>query len=107
VTAAIRPALASLMEALPPGYRVAEGGAAEESAKAGAALVSVLPVMFLIMLTLIVFQMRSLSKAILVFLTFPLGFIGASFALWVTGQPSASWRCWAFWPWAASWCATR
>lgn len=87
VTAALRPALASLVTALPPGYRIAEGGAAEESAKAGAALFSVLPVMFLIMLTLIVFQMRSLSKTILVVLTFPLGFIGASLALWITGQP--------------------
>lgn len=86
VTAALRPAVRAIAETLPPGYRIAEGGAVEESAKANRALLQVLPAMFLVMLTLIVFQMGSISKTILVFLTFPLGFIGASGALWITGQ---------------------
>jgi multidrug efflux pump subunit AcrB len=87
VTVALRPAIEQIASQLPPGYRITEGGAIEESAKANTALFAVLPVMFIIMLTLIVFQMRSISRTFLVFMTFPLGFIGASFALAVTGQP--------------------
>jgi len=87
VTVALRPAVQAVIDRLPSGYRITEGGAIEESAKANAALFAVLPVMFILMLTLIVFQMRSISNTFLVFLTFPLGFIGASFALAVTGQP--------------------
>ena len=87
VTAALRPAIARIAEDLPAGTRITEGGAVEESAKANAALFKVLPVMFLIMLTLIMVQVRSFARLILVFLTFPLGFIGASLALWLTGQP--------------------
>jgi multidrug efflux pump len=87
VTNAILPKLKPIMDALPDGYRIDLGGAIEESANANAALFKVLPVMFLIMLTLIMFQMKSFSRMILVFLTFPLGFIGASFALFLTGQP--------------------
>ncbi|MCW2241217.1 efflux RND transporter permease subunit [Azospirillum canadense] len=87
VTNAIVPRLKPIMDALPPGYHIDLGGAIEESAKANAALFKVLPVMFLIMLTLIMLQVRSFSRLFVVFLTFPLGFIGASFALAVTGKP--------------------
>ena len=81
MTAAILPRLAPLIAALPADYRITAGGAVEESAKANAALVQVLPVMFLIVLTLIMLQMRRFSRTILVFVTFPMGFIGGSFAL--------------------------
>jgi multidrug efflux pump len=87
VTNAILTKLKPIMDALPAETRIDVGGAIEESGKANAALFKVLPVMFLIMLTLIMFQMRSFPRTILVFLTFPLGFIGASFALFLTGQP--------------------
>jgi multidrug efflux pump len=87
VANAILPQLAPVINALPPGYRIDLGGAVEESTKANTALFKVLPVMFLIMLTLIMLQVRSFSKMVVVFLTFPLGFIGASFALWLTGKP--------------------
>jgi multidrug efflux pump subunit AcrB len=87
VTNAILPKLQPIMAALPAGYRIELGGAIEESAKANAALLPVFPAMFLAMLTLIMLQVRSFSKMLLVFLTFPLGFIGASFALLISGQP--------------------
>lgn len=87
VTNEILPRLAGIRAALPAGYRIELGGAIEESGKADAALFTVLPVMFLIMLTLIMIQIRSFSRMILIFLTFPLGFIGASFSLWLTGLP--------------------
>jgi Cu/Ag efflux pump CusA len=87
VTKEILPKLAVIRSALPVGYRIDLGGAIEESGKADAALFAVMPVMFLIMLTLIMLQLRSFSRTLLVFLTFPLGFIGASFALYLTGLP--------------------
>lgn len=87
VTNALLPKLRPIVETLPAGYRIDAGGAIEESAKANAALFKVLPVMFLIMLTLIMLQVRSFSRLFVVFLTFPLGFIGASFALALTGKP--------------------
>jgi multidrug efflux pump len=87
VTNAIWPQLQSIRSALPAGYSVVIGGAIEESAKANAALFKVLPVMFLIMLTLIMLQVKSFGTMTLVFMTFPLGFIGASFALYLTGKP--------------------
>jgi multidrug efflux pump len=87
VTNAIWPQLQGIRDALPAGYSVVIGGAIEESAKANAALFKVLPVMFLIMLTLIMLQVKSFGTMLLVFMTFPLGFIGASFALYLTGKP--------------------
>jgi multidrug efflux pump len=87
VTNAILPQLKPIIDALPAGYRIDLGGAIEESTKANAALFKVLPVMFLIMLTLIMLQVRSFNRLFVVFLTFPLGFIGGSFALALTGKP--------------------
>lgn len=87
VTKALLPKLRPITDALPAGYRIDLGGAIEESAKADAALFKVLPVMFLIMLTLIMIQVKSFSRLLVVFLTFPLGFIGASFSLALTGKP--------------------
>lgn len=87
VTKALLPQLKPIIDALPSGYHIDLGGAIEESAKADAALFKVLPVMFLIMLTLIMIQVKSFSKLLVVFFTFPLGFIGASFSLALTGKP--------------------
>ncbi|MCQ4161374.1 efflux RND transporter permease subunit [Roseomonas sp. GC11] len=87
VTHALLPRLQPILATLPPGYRVDTGGAVEESAKANAALFKILPLMALIMLTLIMIQVRSFSRLFVTFLTFPLGFIGASFSLALTGKP--------------------
>lgn len=87
VTAALLPALQPVIEALPSGYRIETGGAVEESAKANLALFKVFPLMFLVMLSLLMLQLRSFSKLFLVFLTAPLGAIGAVAALLVFNAP--------------------
>jgi multidrug efflux pump subunit AcrB len=87
VTAAILPELAPIIAALAPGYRIEVGGAVEESTKANTALFKVFPVMFLVMLTLLMLQLRSFSKLALVFSTAPLGIIGAVAALLVFNAP--------------------
>ncbi len=87
VSAQIVPALAPVIAGLPAGYRIETGGAVEESNKANGALFKVFPLMFVAMLTLLMLQLRSFSKLFLVFLTAPLGIIGAVGALLVFGAP--------------------
>ncbi len=87
VTAEILPALQSIIDALPAGYRIETGGAVEESAKANVALFKIFPLMFLVMLSLLMLQLRSFSKLFLVFLTAPLGAIGAVAALLIFNAP--------------------
>ncbi len=87
VSAQIQPLLAPLIETLPPGYRIEAGGSVEESAKANAALAAVFPVMAVVMLAILMIQLQSFSRLALVFVTAPLGVIGATLALLVAGQP--------------------
>ena len=87
VSAQIEPLLKPIIDALPPGYRIETGGAVEESAEANGALFKVFPLMFLAMLTLLMLQLRSFSKLFLVFLTAPLGAIGAVAALLIFNAP--------------------
>lgn len=87
VTNAIWPALGSLRDKLAPGYRLEIGGAVEESEKANVSLFSLFPIMFGVMLTLLMIQLQNFSRLILVFLTAPLGLVGASLALNAAAKP--------------------
>jgi multidrug efflux pump len=87
VTAEIEPLLQPIMAKLPKGYRIETGGAVEESAKANGALFKVFPLMFIAMLSLLMIQLRSFSKLFLVFVTAPLGIIGAVAALLIFNAP--------------------
>jgi multidrug efflux pump len=87
VTAQINPQLNALRAQLPPGYSIDVAGAAEESAKAGASIAANIPLMLFIVFTLLMLQLHSFSRALLVFLTGPLGFIGAAAALLVFSAP--------------------
>ena len=83
----IAPKLQSIKDALPYGYRIETGGSIEESAKANVALAAVFPVMAVVMLALLMIQLQSFSRLALVFVTAPLGLIGATGALLIAGQP--------------------
>jgi multidrug efflux pump subunit AcrB len=83
----IAPKLQSIKDALPYGYRIETGGSIEESAKANVALAAVFPVMAVAMLALLMIQLQSFSRLALVFVTAPLGLIGATGALLIAGQP--------------------
>jgi multidrug efflux pump subunit AcrB len=63
------------------------GGAIEESEKGNSSLMVLFPLMFFVMLTLLMIQLQSFSRVFLVFLTAPLGIIGTSLGLNVTGLP--------------------
>ncbi|HLY57038.1 MAG TPA: efflux RND transporter permease subunit [Stellaceae bacterium] len=79
--------LGELRASLPDGYKIVQGGAVEESAKGQAAINKMMPLMVLIMITTLMLQLQSLSRVLLVVLTAPLGLIGVTAALLVTGLP--------------------
>ena len=87
VSTAIKPMLKDLEAALPFGYRIETGGAIEESEKANLALAAVFPIMAIVMLALLMIQLQSFSRLALVFVTAPLGLIGATGALLIANRP--------------------
>ncbi|WP_020201252.1 efflux RND transporter permease subunit [Cupriavidus sp. WS] len=87
VTAQINPRLDALRAQLPPGYRITVAGAEEESGKAGASIAAQLPLCIFIIFTLLMLQLHSFSRALMVFLTGPLGLIGAAATLLLLRAP--------------------
>ncbi len=87
VSKAVEPKLQSIKDALPYGYRIEPGGSIEESVKANSALLAVFPVMAIAMLAILMIQLQSFSRLVLVFATAPLGLIGATGALIVSNRP--------------------
>lgn len=80
-TQQIWPSLQKIMDDLPAGYRIEQGGAIEESNKANKAIGAVFPVMLLTMLLFLMMQVQGFSRMFMVFLTAPLGLIGVVPAL--------------------------
>ena len=87
VTNQIWPKLKDIRDKLEPAYRIEPGGAFEESAKGNASIFVLFPIMVMVMLTLLMIQLQSFSRLTLVFLTAPLGIVGASLGLNVANQP--------------------
>ena len=86
-TAAVLPRLAAIKAALPAGYRIETAGAVEESAKGQASINKIMPLMLVVMLSLLMMQMQSFGRVAMVLLTAPLGLIGVTAALLLTGAP--------------------
>jgi multidrug efflux pump subunit AcrB len=86
VTAQVLPTLEGLKASLPAGYRIDTGGSVEEAAKANIALVKVFPLMIVATLTVLMLQTRSFATMFMVFLTAPLGLVGAVPALLIFHQ---------------------
>jgi multidrug efflux pump subunit AcrB len=87
VTNQIWPKLKDIRDHLEPAYRIEPGGAFEESAKGNASIFVLFPMMAIVMLTLLMIQLQNFSRLLLVFLTAPLGIIGASLGLNVANAP--------------------
>jgi multidrug efflux pump subunit AcrB len=87
VTHALLPKLETLKAALPAGYHIDTGGSVEESAKADVALAAMFPLMIILMLAVIMFQVRSFATMWMVFATAPLGLVGAVPTLLIFNQP--------------------
>lgn len=77
----LQPTIADFNAKLPPGYAVAIGGTMEDSAKAQASIFAVFPLMAFLMITILMIQLRSFQKLVIVLLTAPLAVIGVVAAL--------------------------
>jgi multidrug efflux pump subunit AcrB len=80
-------AMQKIRAELPAGYRLIVAGAAEESDKAGKSIAVNLPLALFVIFTLLMLQLHSFTRSLLVFLTGPLGFIGAAMALLILQAP--------------------
>ncbi|RRD56621.1 efflux RND transporter permease subunit [Comamonadaceae bacterium OH2545_COT-014] len=91
VTAALQPALQALQaqwaQAGGAAYRIEVAGAVEESSKGSASIAAGVPIMLFITFTLLMLQLQSFSRAMLVFLTGPLGMAGVAAALLALNRP--------------------
>ncbi len=87
VTAQLAPRMQALAATMPPGYTIQVAGAAEESSKGQGSLLANVPLMGFIMLTLLMMQLQSFSRAVLVMLTAPLGIAGVAAALLLLDRP--------------------
>jgi multidrug efflux pump subunit AcrB len=83
----LSPAVDALIQGLPKSYNIAVGGTVEESKKSQASVIAVVPLMLLIMLTVLMVQLRSFQRLLLVLSVAPLGLIGVVAALLVSGKP--------------------
>ncbi len=80
-------ALSDLRAHLPIGYRIDIGGAVEENAKAQASINAQMPVLLVAVLVLLMIQLQSFSRTLMVVLTAPLGLIGVVLALLLFHKP--------------------
>jgi multidrug efflux pump len=87
VVEALAPAIAAINAGLPRGYAVELGGIAEESAYSRASVLAVVPLMVVIMLTVLMFQLQSFQRLFMVVAILPLGIIGVVLALLLFRQP--------------------
>ncbi len=87
IVAALQPGIDAFIKALPEGYTVQTGGAVEESAKGQGPIAAVVPVMLLAMAFLLMMQLQSFGRMILVFTVAPLGLIGVVPALLLFDKP--------------------
>ena len=86
ITARIYAGLQPVRDRLAPGYSIEMQGGVEESAKSQASINAKAPIMIVIMMILLMLQLQHFGKSMLVFMTAPLGLIGASAALLATNS---------------------
>lgn len=87
VVTELAPRIAELQAKLPAGYSIEVGGIAEESEKSRASVMAVVPIMIVVMLTVLMFQLQSFARLGLVVAILPLGLIGVVAALLMFGRP--------------------
>jgi multidrug efflux pump subunit AcrB len=81
VVTRLTPAIEKLNAELPNQYRVEVGGTIEEAGKSQASVIAAVPLMMFLMVTLLMMQLQSFSRLLLVLSTVPLGLIGVIVAL--------------------------
>lgn len=87
VTEQLMPQLKALEAKWTQGYAIQVAGTVEESSKGSSSISAGVPVMLFITFTLLMLQLHSFSRAMLVFVTGPLGIAGVAGALLVLDRP--------------------
>jgi len=87
VVAQILPTLEDIRAKLPEGYLLRTGGTVEDSARGQNSINAGMPLFLLVVVTLLMLQLRSFSRTMLVLLTAPLGLIGVTLFLLVFRVP--------------------
>ncbi|MBW5437324.1 efflux RND transporter permease subunit [Bradyrhizobium canariense] len=84
---ALSPAIGELRKTLPASYEVTVGGTVEESRNSQASVLAVVPMMLFVMLTVLMIQLQSFPRLLMVISVAPLGMIGVVAALLLSGRP--------------------
>lgn len=87
VVARLAPKISALQAGLPTGTHIATGGSVEESGKGSASVAAGIPIFLLVVITILMIQLQSVSRVIMVLLTAPLGLIGIALFLLIFNQP--------------------
>ncbi|MDC7711142.1 efflux RND transporter permease subunit [Vogesella indigofera] len=87
ISKALWPQLQQLEKTLPLGYHIELGGSLEASQNSQGAIAKVTPLMLVVVLTLLMIQLGSFQRTLLVVLTAPLGLIGVTLTLILFGAP--------------------
>ncbi len=87
VTAQIVPTLEDIRADLPEGYLLEVGGSVEDAARGQDSIIAGMPLFLFVVVTILMLQLRSLSRTVLVLLTAPLGIIGVTLFLLVFRVP--------------------
>jgi multidrug efflux pump len=87
VSGEIETKLDAIKASLSNGYLIQTGGAVEESAKGSKSIAAGMPLFVLVVLTVLIFQLRSFQRVLLVVLTAPLGMIGVTVFLLLFHKP--------------------
>jgi len=87
VTAQVWPQMQALAQRMPAGMHIEVAGAVAESQKGQGSIAAGVPVMGFLMLTLLMLQLQSFGRAMLVVLTAPLGIAGVAGALLLLNRP--------------------
>ncbi|MGY4523804.1 efflux RND transporter permease subunit [Pseudomonas sp. UBA4617] len=83
----IEPTLKEIRANLPDGYLLEVGGTVEDSERGQKSVNAGMPLFVVVVLSLLMIQLRSFSRTVMVFLTAPLGLIGVTLFLLVFRQP--------------------
>ena len=87
VTAEILPRLEKIRAGLPNGYLLEAGGTVEDSSRGSKSVAAGVPLFLLVVLTLLMIQLKSFRRSLMVLLTAPLGMIGVTLFLLVFRVP--------------------
>ena len=87
VTAQIDPTLDGIRAQLPQGYLLQVGGSVEDAARGQNSIKAGLPLFLFVVTTLLMLQLRSFSRTLMVLVTAPLGLIGATWFLLLFRMP--------------------